>query len=61
MSIVMAGFGLTMFVLYRLLRRYQKPLKHTFKMVTVMSLYALLVVLSSIYILGLPMGGRHIH
>ena len=61
MSIVMAGFGLTMYVLYRLLRRFQKPLNHTFKMVTVMSLYALLIVLSSIYILGLPMGGRHIH
>jgi polyferredoxin len=61
MSILATGFGLTLYVLYRLLRRYQKPLYHMYKMTLVMSLYALVVVLSSIYMLGLPMSGRHVH
>jgi ferredoxin len=61
MSIIIVGFGFTLFVLYRLVRRFQKPLNHAYKMVIAMSLYALVVVLSSIYILGLPMSGRHIH
>lgn len=61
MSILATGFGFTLYVLYRLLRRYQKPLYHMYKMTLVMSLYALVVVLSSIYMLGLPMSGRHVH
>jgi hypothetical protein len=61
MSILVAGFGFTLLVLYRLLKRFKKPLTHIYKMAVVMSLYALVVVLTSIYMLGLPMGGRHIH
>jgi ferredoxin len=61
MSILMAGFGFTLFLLYRLLRRFQKPLNQVYKMVIAMTFYALLVVLTSIYMLGLPMSGRHIH
>jgi ferredoxin len=61
MSILITGFAFTMFVLYRMLRRFQRPLKHVYKMTIAMSLYALIIVLSSIYMLGLPMSGRHIH
>ena len=61
MGILVAGFGFTLFLLYRLLRRFQKPLRHVYKMVIAMTVYALLVVLSSIYMLGLPMSGRHVH
>ncbi len=61
MCILATGFVLTLYVLYRMLRRFQEPFRHTYKMVVAMSFYALVVVLSSIYILGLPMGGRHIH
>jgi hypothetical protein len=48
-------------VLYRLLKRFQKPLHHLYKMTFAMSLYAIVVVLSAIYMLGLPMSGRHVH
>jgi hypothetical protein len=61
MCIVIIGFVLTMFILYRLLRRFSKPFQHAYKMAIVMSLYALVIVLSSIYMLGLPMSGRHVH
>jgi hypothetical protein len=61
MTIIIAGLCLTLFILYRLLRRFNKPLNHIFKMSLVMSLYALGVVLSGIYMLGLPMSGRHVH
>jgi hypothetical protein len=60
-GIITLGFALTLYVLYRMLRRFQEPLRHTYKMAVAMSLYALVVVLSSIYLLGLSMGGRHIH
>ena len=61
MGILVAGFGFTLYVLFRLLRRYQKPIYHMYKMTLAMSLYALVIVLSSIYMLGLPMSGRHVH
>ncbi len=61
MSIIAIGFGFTMFVLYRLLRRFHRPFNHVYKMTLAMSFYALVVVLSSIYMLGLPMSGRHVH
>jgi hypothetical protein len=61
MTIIIAGLCLTLFILYRLLRRFNKPLNHVFKMSLVMSLYALGIVLSGIYMLGLPMSGRHVH
>ncbi len=61
MSILAAGFILTLYVLYRLLRRYQKPLYHMYKMTIAMSLYAVVIVVSAIYMLGLPMSGRHVH
>jgi polyferredoxin len=60
-GIIAAGFIFTFFIMYRLLRRFQKPINHIYKMAIVMSLYALVIVLSSIYMLGLPMGGRHVH
>lgn len=61
MTILVAGFGFTMFVLYRLLRRFHRPFKHIYKMTIAMSFYAIVVLLSSIYMLGLPMNGRHVH
>ncbi len=61
MGILVAGFGFTLYVLFRLLRRYQKPIYHMYKMTLAMSFYALVIVLSSIYMLGLPMSGRHVH
>jgi ferredoxin len=61
MSILVAGFGFTFFVMYRLFTRIQKPLHHVYKMAIVMSLYAFVIVMSSIYMLGLPMSGRHVH
>jgi ferredoxin len=61
MSILALGFTLSLYALYRFLRRYQKPIRHVYKMTLAMSLYALIIVLSGIYMLGLPMAGRHIH
>ncbi|MCK5511857.1 MAG: hypothetical protein KAI96_03560, partial [Thermodesulfovibrionia bacterium] len=61
MSILLTGFGFTLYVLYRFLKRFQRPLYHIYKMTIVMSLYAFIIVLSGIYILGLPMSGRHVH
>ncbi len=61
MFILLSGFGFTLYVLYRLLRHFQKPLHHMYKMTVAMSLYAIVVVISAIYILGLPMSGRHVH
>ena len=61
MSIVIGGFGFTLYILYRLLKRFQKPLYHAYKMTLAMSFYALVIVLSGIYMLGLPMSGRHVH
>jgi ferredoxin len=61
MGILTTGFVFTLYVLFRLLKRYQKPLYHMYKMTLAMSLYALVIVLSSIYMLGLPMSGRHVH
>lgn len=61
MGILIAGFTFTLYVLYRLLKHFQKPLYHVYKMTLVMSFYALAVVLSAVYMLGLPMSGRHIH
>lgn len=61
MAILIAGFIFTMYVLYRLLKRFQRPLHHVYKMTLAMSLYAIVIVLSAVYILGLPMSGRHVH
>ena len=61
MTILLGGFIFTLFILYKLLRRFQKPLHDVYKMIFVMSLYAIVIVLSGIYMLGLPMSGRHIH
>jgi polyferredoxin len=61
MGILLIGFGFTLYVLYRLLKRFQKPLFHVYKMTFAMSLYAMVIVLSAIYMLGLPMSGRHVH
>jgi hypothetical protein len=61
MIILLGGFGFTFYVLYRLLKRFKKPLYQIYKMTFAMSLYAFVVVLSAIYMLGLPMSGRHVH
>jgi ferredoxin len=61
MAILLGGFGFTLYVLYRLLKHFQKPLYHIYKMTVAMSLYAIVVVISAIYMLGLPMSGRHVH
>jgi ferredoxin len=61
MGILLAGFGFTLYVLYCLLKRYKKPLRHVYKMTLAMSLYAIVIVLSAAYMLGLPMSGRHVH
>jgi polyferredoxin len=61
MAILIAGLFLTLFILYRLLRSLDLPFGHIYKMTTAMSLYAIVVVLSGIYMLGIPMSGRHIH
>jgi hypothetical protein len=61
MTILLGGFIFTLYVLYRLLRRFRKPLYHVYKMTFAMSLYAIVIVLSAIYMLGLPMSGRHVH
>lgn len=61
MVIIALGFGLTILVMYRLLLRYNWSFKRLYKTVIVMSTYAVVILLSSIYMLGLPMSGRHIH
>lgn len=61
MGILTTGFVFTLYVLYRLLKRFQKPLYHVYKMTLAMSLYAVVIVLSAVYLLGLPMSGRHVH
>lgn len=61
MGTIIAGFIFTFFILYRLLIGFHRPVKQIYKVAFVMSLYALVVVLSGIYMLGLPMSGRHIH
>lgn len=61
MSILITGFVLTLYFIYRLLKRFQKPLYHIYKMSFAMSLYAIVIVISAIYLLGLPMSGRHVH
>lgn len=61
MTVIIAGFFFTLFILYRFLRRFAAPIRHIYKMMTAMSLYALVIILSGIYMLGLPMSSRHIH
>ncbi|HDZ62242.1 MAG TPA: 4Fe-4S binding protein [Nitrospirae bacterium] len=61
MGILITGLSLTIYVMYRLLRRFHSPLNHIYKMTIAMSLYAIVIVLSSIYMLGLPMSARHLH
>jgi hypothetical protein len=61
MIILLIGFGFTLYVLYRLLRHFQKPVYHIYKMTVAMSLYAVVIVALAIYMLGLPMSGRHVH
>jgi hypothetical protein len=50
-----------MTVLYRLLRRFNWSPAEMCRAAVVMSLYALTVVLVSVYLLGLPMSARHVH
>ncbi|GBE00440.1 putative electron transport protein YccM [bacterium BMS3Abin07] len=61
MTILIAGLAFSIVFLYRTLRRFRRPLNHIYKTATVMIVYALVVSLTSIYMLGLPMNGRHIH
>jgi len=61
MGILGGGLALTLLILYRLLKRLDLPLGHLYKMTAAMSFYAIFVVLSSIYMLGLPMSARHVH
>jgi len=61
MSIVIAGFIFTLWLLYRKLRLHRAPLANLYKYSTAMSIYAITVIISIIYVLGLPMGGRHVH
>ncbi|MGD8352463.1 MAG: 4Fe-4S binding protein, partial [Nitrospirota bacterium] len=61
MAIVGAGLGVTLYSLHQVLRRLGAPLGSLYKMASVAALYALVVILSNIYLLGLPMSGRHVH
>lgn len=61
MAIVVGALALTMTVLYRLLRRFNWSPANMCRAAVVMSLYALTVVLASLYLLGLPMSARHVH
>jgi ferredoxin len=61
MTIILLGLVFTLYILYRMLRRFNKPLSLTYKTALVMSFYIIVVVLSSVYMLGLPMNGRHVH
>ncbi len=61
MATIGAGLGVTLYSLYQVLRRLGAPFENLYKMASVTALYALVVILSSIYLLGLPMNGRHIH
>lgn len=61
MLVILAGLALTLFVLYRLLRRWRAPLPDLYKMATAMSIFVLTVALPGIYLLGVPMAGRHVH
>jgi hypothetical protein len=56
-----AGLGVTLYSLRQVLRRLGAPLGSLYKMASVTALYALVVILSNIYLLGLPMSGRHVH
>ncbi len=60
-GIIGGGMVLTLSILYRFLRRLDAPPGHLCRMTAAMSVYAIVVVLASIYVLGLPMSGRHIH
>ncbi len=61
MSIIISGFIFTKWLLYRKLRQHKEPLADLYKYSTAMSLYAITVIVSIIYVLGLPMSGRHVH
>ena len=61
MVTLLTGMVLSFLFLYRVLRKVGKPLCQTYKTAAAMSFYALVVVLSSIYMLGLPMNSRHMH
>lgn len=61
MTTIAAGLGVTLYSLYQVLRRIGEPLENIYKMASVTALYALVVILSNIYLLGLPMSGRHVH
>ncbi len=61
MSIIISGFIFTKWLLYRKLRQHKAPLVNLYKYSTAMSLYAITVIVSIIYVLGLPMSGRHVH
>jgi polyferredoxin len=61
MITLITGMVLSFLFLYRVLKKVGKPLCQTYKTAAAMSFYALVVVLSSIYMLGLPMDGRHVH
>ena len=61
MVILLIGMVLAFLFLYRVLKKVGKPLCQTYKTAAAMSFYALVVVLSSIYMLGLPMNSRHMH
>jgi hypothetical protein len=61
MATIGAGLGVTLYSLQQVLRRLGAPLQNLYKMASVTALYALVVILSNIYLLGLPMSGRHLH
>lgn len=61
MGIVVAGFIFTLWLLYRKLQQYRESLFNLYKYTAAMSVYAIAVLVSIIYVLGLPMGGRHVH
>jgi polyferredoxin len=61
MGTLIVGMILSFMFLHRVLKKYRKPLAHTCGTAAAMTAYALVIVLSGIYMLGLPMNGRHIH
>ncbi len=61
MGIIISGFIFTKWLLYKKLRQHKEPLADLYKYSTAMSLYAITVIVSIIYVLGLPMSGRHVH
>ncbi|NOY64507.1 MAG: hypothetical protein GXO97_03810 [Nitrospirae bacterium] len=58
---VITGFVFTLYLLYRIMKRLRISMDGLLKTLFVMTLYAVMTVSITFYMIGLPMSGRHVH